>query len=370
METYIPVAGTLDAAGSKSRGAGTPVGMLIPDGPDGAVSSKWSKGTGGPAGDECYNLVAQPVAFGGNNTAGPIDVATARNAHGSPAVRQDFESETFVVTETSPTLRAGGNKTGGDRPPGTDVDTADSLVVYSFADRLRGDDGRGYDREPAFRTDGAPTLDTVKPPVVAFDTTQITSPHNRSQPDDRSPQLTQSGQPAAIAFDCKAGGDTSFSIGEQTGALRASHGGGHAAIAFSSKDYGGDAAIDQAPTLRAMGSEESHANGGGQIAVFKPSHFTRGKDGAPSGVSPPLGAEPDKGDQDPLLMTGTAVRPLTPRECERLQAFPDDYTLIRYRGADAADGPRYKALGNAMNVNEVRWVLQRIELFEQEKAKW
>jgi DNA (cytosine-5)-methyltransferase 1 len=69
-------------------------------------------------------------------------------------------------------------------------------------------------------------------------------------------------------------------------------------------------------------------------------------------------------------MTGTAVRRLTPLECERLQAFPDGYTGITIRGKPAADGPRYKALGNAMCVAEVRWVLQRIELFEMEKSSW
>jgi DNA (cytosine-5)-methyltransferase 1 len=41
----------------------------------------------------------------------------------------------------------------------------------------------------------------------------------------------------------------------------------------------------------------------------------------------------------------TAVRRLTPRECERLQGFPDDYTAIPWRGKEAPDGPRYKALG-------------------------
>ena len=55
------------------------------------------------------------------------------------------------------------------------------------------------------------------------------------------------------------------------------------------------------------------------------------------------------------------VRRLTPRECERLQGFPDDYSLIRYRGRDAADGPRYKALGNSMAVNVMRWVGSRVE---------
>lgn len=64
------------------------------------------------------------------------------------------------------------------------------------------------------------------------------------------------------------------------------------------------------------------------------------------------------------LRATTAVRRLTPRECERLQAFPDDYTLIKYRGKPAADGPRYRALGNSMCVNDVRWILTRIESFE------
>jgi DNA (cytosine-5)-methyltransferase 1 len=54
------------------------------------------------------------------------------------------------------------------------------------------------------------------------------------------------------------------------------------------------------------------------------------------------------------------VRRLTPRECERLQGFPDDYTLIPYRGKPASDGPRYKALGNSMAVPVMRWIGERI----------
>jgi DNA (cytosine-5)-methyltransferase 1 len=55
-----------------------------------------------------------------------------------------------------------------------------------------------------------------------------------------------------------------------------------------------------------------------------------------------------------------AVRRLTPRECERLQGFPDDYTLVDYRGKPAADGPRYKALGNSMARPVMRWIGERI----------
>jgi len=61
------------------------------------------------------------------------------------------------------------------------------------------------------------------------------------------------------------------------------------------------------------------------------------------------------------------VRRLTPRECERLQGFPDDYTLIPYRNKPASDGPRYKALGNSMAVPVMRWIGQRIQAVSEIK---
>jgi len=58
------------------------------------------------------------------------------------------------------------------------------------------------------------------------------------------------------------------------------------------------------------------------------------------------------------------VRRLTPKECERLQGFPDDYTLVPYRKKPAADGPRYKSLGNSMAVPVMRWIGERIKQVE------
>jgi DNA (cytosine-5)-methyltransferase 1 len=65
-----------------------------------------------------------------------------------------------------------------------------------------------------------------------------------------------------------------------------------------------------------------------------------------------------------------AVRRLTPRECERLQGFPDDHTLIPWRNKPAdqcPDGPRYKALGNLMAVPCMAWIGERIEWIENER---
>jgi DNA (cytosine-5)-methyltransferase 1 len=64
-------------------------------------------------------------------------------------------------------------------------------------------------------------------------------------------------------------------------------------------------------------------------------------------------------------MQGMAVRRLTPRECERLQGFPDDYTAITFKNKPAADGPRYKSLGNSMAVPVMRWIGERIALVEK-----
>jgi site-specific DNA-cytosine methylase len=64
------------------------------------------------------------------------------------------------------------------------------------------------------------------------------------------------------------------------------------------------------------------------------------------------------------------IRRLTPRECERLQGFPDDFTAIPWRGKSAEncpDGPRYKALGTSMAVNVMQWIGELIQKVESVK---
>jgi DNA (cytosine-5)-methyltransferase 1 len=157
------------------------------------------------------------------------------------------------------------------------------------------------------------------------------------------------------------------------------------------------------PTVRGGGQ------GGNPPAVaFKPSplaiqNATRGKDQNGLGVSnenvmytldnASQHAVALKGDQDPMVFTqnqrdevremeipgalasnpgakqqhylnADMIRRLTPVECERLQGFPDNYTQVPYRGKPAADGPRYKALGNSFAVPVVRWIGERIQMVE------
>jgi DNA (cytosine-5)-methyltransferase 1 len=77
------------------------------------------------------------------------------------------------------------------------------------------------------------------------------------------------------------------------------------------------------------------------------------------------GGRPEGAAQGHFFQHGAGVRRLTPRECERLQGFPDDYTLVPHRNKLAADGPRYKALGNSMAVPVMRWIGQRIAQVEK-----
>ena len=134
-------------------------------------------------------------------------------------------------------------------------------------------------------------------------------------------------------------------------------------IAFNSKDYGSDATTDMSPTLRSLGAYD--ANGGGSMAVAQPYSImpmNSGKDykARETDVSQLIMAAGQSGGNQggDYVVQQMAVRRLTPRECERLQGFPDDYTAI----PEAADGPRYKSLGNSMAVPVMAWIGKRINL--------
>lgn len=155
--------------------------------------------------------------------------------------------------------------------------------------------------------------------------------HGGGRQDFESETFIITEPPTPVAFDCKAGGNTGLSVGDIPGTLRGEgHGGGHAAVAFALRGRGGGALPEINGAGDSVGALRS-ASGGSS--------------------------------RDYIAQVG--VRRLTPRECERLQGFPDDYTLIPYRGKPAADGPRYKSLGNSMAVPVMRWIGSRIEAMEQ-----
>lgn len=86
-------------------------------------------------------------------------------------------------------------------------------------------------------------------------------------------------------------------------------------------------------------------------------------DGVANAVLTPNGGRDGMGVG--AIQSGMQVRRLTPRECERLQGFPDDYTAIEYKGKPTKDGPRYKAIGNSMAVNVMRWIGERMAIADK-----
>jgi len=127
-------------------------------------------------------------------------------------------------------------------------------------------------------------------------------------------------------------------------------------IAFGAQNsaaQGDSVPTDVTPTLDksktpavAIGIDNDH-----NAAVELIGPLTRGPQGSPRNA----------------VMQASAVRRLTPRECERLQGFPDDYTQIPWRNKPAEscpDGPRYKAMGNSMAVPVMRWICERIAMVD------
>lgn len=149
--------------------------------------------------------------FGGGNCSGAIEAATCLTTN----TRLDFDSETFAV-DVCPTLRAGGNKTGGDRPPGTDVDTADSLIAYGFQQRIarngRGDMGDlvaalSAQAGETGKGDSAPCV-AIGPPVMAVRRLTPTECHRLQGMPDRYLAIPYRGKVAADGPQYKAIGNS------------------------------------------------------------------------------------------------------------------------------------------------------------------
>lgn len=171
---------------------------------------------------------------------------------------------------------------------------------------------------------------------VAFDTTQITSAENgcNPQPGDPCHPFASGAHASAIAIQdanryekrmgglgVKREGDPMFTLDQ----------GSQHAVALTSKGNGECWESDVHTSLS--------AEGGGQA-----------------------------GQGYPAVRHGMQVRRLTPRECERLQGFPDDWTRwgMTKEGEvkEITDGPRYKMLGNAVTVQVAEWIGRRIKDFE------
>lgn len=117
-----------------------------------------------------------------------------------------------------------------------------------------------------------------------------------------------------------------------------------------------------AHTLRAEGHDASEDGTGRGVPLVFATTFARNGRGAPSEVSPTLehGGGGSRIDRRPTLLQRSTVRRLTPRECERLQGFSDDWTRYKPDGTEISDSARYRMIGNSIAIPVVEWITKRI----------
>jgi DNA (cytosine-5)-methyltransferase 1 len=381
----------------RSRAAGGAGEGAPPDRIAGTVTAKFAKGTGGPSGDEAYNLVAATVSASSghhghssprgdgsdNLVVGTVQAHHARNAPDDMLIPFDPTQITHPENRSkcepgdpSPTLCSGtssrmphvafvGQQHGSDvgemgalRAGRGDVQSGVPFLVGSFI-------SNAGTRDVCWNEKTAPTLrvgsglDIPSGPAIvqAFNI----FPESGQGTDIKAVETDVA--PACTATDAEKTdrgvriltlrtdqtGSNGLNVSEQAPTLDQ---GSTPVLAFTQKDSGQDVG-EVAPTLRAMPHAGSHENGGGQAAVFSPS---------------------------------VGVRRLTPRECERLQGLPDDWTLIPFkvrkvkcpfcaeevgrcffckgRGkvrerATAKDTKRYKVIGNGVAIPCVEWIARR-----------
>ncbi len=229
-----------------------------------AVAALTARGVGTCGADDNQAQAGHLIAFGGGNTAGHIDVATACTAHG---IRLDFDTETFAVH--------------GTQDPDTNCELAHTLGCNN-----------GQENAIAYPIN---TQMALRGPTTSNSTRE-----GLGVGDENDPAFTlQAAHCHAVAI-------------ARTVSLRGREG-------SSSAELGDE--VSACPRASAGGADKPH------------------------------------------VLHQMSVRRLTPVECERLQGFPDNHTLIGWRGRDDAEcpeGPRYKAIGNSMAVPVMRWIGERI----------
>ena len=281
----------------------------------GSLASRVDCG-GYPGTDEACSGHIQAIAcFGGNNTAGEIDVAPCQNTRG--VNRLDFASDVFAVHSTGAgywkegvgTLRAREQEShehlvfhpGPNQPIGTIKASLskgncgnDTENLIAFLERMSG-------TQAVSKNNLCPTLGSVNPTAVAF----LAAGQDGFKPEDISPPLTSTDGGGTVPTVCSV-------------ALRGREDGATA-------ELGGDIAF----ALRGGG-------GGG-------------------------------GDK-PHVLANWQVRRLLPVECARLQGFPDDYLDITFRKKPASDSVKYKSLGNSMAIPVMRYIGEQIMKAVEYKA--
>ena len=297
------------------------------------MTRKWSKGSGGPAGDECYNMVAHTLRGVG------FDAGEDGTGRGTPLVPtmfsimpmnsgKDYKAREVQVAQP---LMAGG-PVGGNQ--GGDF-VAQPVAFHPTQDPISSEDGTthamGCGSKGGAATvavaqlvpDVAPTLDqrAGRSGENSFATSGGLVPVAQPIPFRKSRRAQSVDDHETWVEDGVSNTLNCFDVGDVRAVDVVAQ-----PVAMRESGQGYWMQDDIAGTLRVEGEDRPS----------RPSHVI--------GIPPAM-----------------QVRRLTPVECERLQGFSDGYTNIPWRKKpEAPDGPRYKALGNSMAVPCMAWIGKRI----------
>jgi DNA (cytosine-5)-methyltransferase 1 len=341
------------------------------------VTSKWAKGSGGPAGNECGLFVAQPIDVPEvmstllSSTAGvsrPGNASTEHETYIPVAYRKSKraqsadDDESWVQDGVANTINLFDQ--GDIRTTHAVVQTIpihDKATRHQGGGDTRNGDGSGNGLGVGKPGDPCPTLTAGDKHAIAFtseQTPKVSSDlaHTLTNTTFKHNQMVAFSSNMSVP-DCQIDVSPTLKLGGKGG-------GNPPAIAFNG---------DQSEKTRSMGESIEHTptlRADGPCHVATMALGTDCYNGAITGdVAATMGTPGSSVNASgPTVMQSMAVRRLTPRECERLQGFPDDHTLIPWRGKDAPqcpDGPRYKALGNSMAVPVMRWIGERIRMVDE-----
>lgn len=376
---------------------------------EGFDASEDGTGRGTPLVPVAQPYSIMPMNSGKDYKARPTDVAQPLMAGGPVGGNQggDFIVQPIALQDVTPRDKAQNGRGWNDDGTAYTVDTHATQGVaqpIAFSAKDHGADATA-DLSPTLRAmghasshaNGGGQMAVAQP--IPFDTTQITSPANVSNPKAGDPchPLAAGAHAPAIAlgadmYNGQITGDVAATLSTRSGdgvsagpsvlqpytlAVRGrgdthnleyrQDGTANALLTPNGGRAGiGVGAIAFHPTQDPISSAEvSHSIGANENATAAvcfddPRRFNGPHGGFEHGdIHPTL----ENTNPKQIALTAMQVRRLTPVECERLQGFPDGYTAIPWRGKPAdqcPDGPRYKALGNSWAVPVVRWIGERI----------
>jgi DNA (cytosine-5)-methyltransferase 1 len=314
--------GTAPTSGASTKGESRI--NCTPNGITGTVSAKWSKGTGGPAGDEHYNLITEsPVSY---------------------SIREDAKANTFSVTEDDVALCVTKVRPSPQSHHAQNFIVQPNQVMFRKSKRASSAD----DHETWVADNKSNTLNN-------FDVGDVRTTHAvvyENHPNDSRVTGPHDVAPTVTSRYGTGGGNVPFV--QDT-----------SAIAFQpgnlARRAGSDPSTEVFPTLsKDSGDQNPHVAHIQAFDVYNQSVSNTNQTLSSSAT--------DACHTGTVFSPTMAVRRLTPNECLALQGFPKDWTKISWKGKPAEqcpDGPQYKAAGNSMAVPCMRWIGERIMLVEQ-----